>query len=85
MGWREVDSNPCVVLLLDVETADGVCFRGVADETLAITELSRLTPGQMLPVRDRPAAMDRYLALAKEADPVQVRELAELIAVHEGA
>lgn len=81
--------------MLDAETADGVCFRGIADETLAITELSWLTPGQMLPVRCGavrcgtvrygPAVMSHYFALAKGADPVQVWQLAEVIAPHEGA
>lgn len=55
VDWREVssDGSPRVVLMLDVETADGISFRGIADEDLTITELTRLAPGQTLPVRYR--------------------------------
>jgi hypothetical protein len=82
VDWREVggDGRPRVVLMLDVETADGISFRGVADEDLTITELTRLAPGQTLPVRYRPAVMDHYVALARDADPARVRQLADEIA-----
>lgn len=80
VDWREVNSNPRVVLLLDVETADGISFRGIADEDLTITELTRLAPGQALPVRYRPAVMDHYVALARDADPARVQQLADEIA-----
>lgn len=80
VDWREVNSNPRVVLLLDVETADGISFRGIADEDLTITELTRLAPGQTLPVRYRPAVMDHYVALARDADPAHVQQLADEIA-----
>lgn len=80
VDWREVNSNPRVVLMLDVETADGVSFRGIADEALTITELTRLAPGQTFPVRYRPAVMDHYVALARDADPAQVQRLADEIA-----
>ncbi len=80
VDWREVNSNPRVVLMLDVETAEGVSFRGVADEALTITELTRLAPGQMWPVRYRPAIMDHYVALARDADPAQVQQLSDEIA-----
>ncbi|MFJ2755821.1 hypothetical protein ACIO3S_09495 [Nocardioides sp. NPDC087217] len=80
VDWREVNSNPRVVLMLDVETADGTSFRGVADESFTITELTRLTPGQTLPVRYRPAVMDHYVALARDADPAHVQQLADQIA-----
>ena len=80
--WREVssDGSPRVVLMIDVETADGSSFRGIADEDLTITELTRLAPGQALPVRYRPAVMDHYVALARDADPAQVQQLADEIA-----
>ncbi|MFF1613828.1 hypothetical protein ACFVYA_39195 [Amycolatopsis sp. NPDC058278] len=80
VDWREVNSNPRVVLMFDVETADGISFRGVADEDLTITELTRLAPGQTLPVRYRPAVMDHYVALARDADPAHVRQLSDVIA-----
>jgi hypothetical protein len=80
VDWREVNNNPRVILMLDVETADGVSFRGIADEGLTITELTRLSPGQTLPVRYRPAVMDHYVALARDADPTQVQQLADQIA-----
>lgn len=80
VDWREVNSNPRVVLMFDVETADGISFRGIADEGLTITELTRLAPGQTLPVRYRPAVMDHYVALARDADPDQVRQLSDRIA-----
>jgi hypothetical protein len=80
VDWREVNSNPRVVLMFDVETAGGVSFRGVADEDLTITELTRLAPGQTLPVRYRPAVMDHCVALARDADPARVRQLSDEIA-----
>lgn len=82
MDWREVssDGSPRVVLMLDVETADGISFRGVADEDLTITALTRLAPGQTIPVRYRPAVMDHYVALARDADPADVQRLSEEIA-----
>jgi len=80
VDWREVNSNPRVVLMLDVETADGTSFRGIADESLTITALTRLTPGQTMPVRYRPAVMDHYVALARDADPAEVQQLSDLIA-----
>ncbi|WAL74787.1 hypothetical protein OU787_26760 [Kitasatospora sp. YST-16] len=69
VDWREVssDGSPRVVLMLDVETADGSSFRGIADEDLTITELTRLAPGQTMPVRYRPAVMDHCVALARDA------------------
>lgn len=82
VDWREVssDGSPRVVLMLDVETADGISFRGIADEDLTITELVRLAPGQTMPVRYRPAVMDHYVALAGDADPAQVQRLSDEIA-----
>ncbi|MEV0675429.1 hypothetical protein AB0I60_02785 [Actinosynnema sp. NPDC050436] len=80
VDWREVNSTPRVVLMLDVQTADGISFRGIADEDLTITELTRLAPGQTLPVRYRPAVMDHYVALARDADPAQVQQVADKIA-----
>ncbi|MFG2435808.1 hypothetical protein [Streptomyces sp. NPDC048508] len=82
VDWREVGSggSPRVVLMFDVETADGTSFRGVADEDLTITELTRLAPGQTLPVRYRPTVMDHYVSLARDADPAHVQQLADAIA-----
>ncbi|WP_343449475.1 hypothetical protein [Micromonospora oryzae] len=80
VDWREVNSNPRVILMFDVETADGISFRGIADEGLTITELTRLAPGQTLPVRYRPAVMDHYVALARDADPAHVQQLSDEIA-----
>ena len=82
VDWREVssDGSPRVVLMLDVETANGISFRGIADEDLTITELTRLAPGQTLPVRYRPAVMDHYVCLARDADPAHVRQLSDEIA-----
>ena len=80
VDWREVNSNPRVVLMLDVETADGISFRGIADENFTITELTRLAPGQTLPVRYRPAVMDHYVALARDADPAHVQQISDEIA-----
>ncbi|MET7959507.1 hypothetical protein ABZ356_17100 [Micromonospora zamorensis] len=80
VDWRELNSNPRVALMFDVETADGISFRGIADEGLTITELTRLAPGQTLPVRYRPAVMDHYVALARDADPAHVQQLSDEIA-----
>ena len=80
VDWREVNSNPRVVLMLDVETADGISFRGIADEDLTITDLTRLAPGQTMPVRYRPAVLDHYVALAGDADPAEVQLLTDEIA-----
>ncbi len=80
VDWREVNSNPRVVLMLDVETVDGISFRGIADEALTITELTRLAPGKALPVRYRPAVMDHCVALARDADPAEVQRLSDQIA-----
>ncbi|MFD5315242.1 hypothetical protein [Streptomyces sp. NPDC127098] len=82
VNWREVSSggSPRVILMLDVETAGGISFRGIADEDLTITELTRLAPGQTLPVRYRPAVMDHYVALARDADPAHVQRLSDEIA-----
>jgi hypothetical protein len=80
VDWREVNNNPRLILMLDVETADGVSFRGIADESFTITELTRLAPGQTLPVRYRPDVMDHYVALARDADPALVQQLSDEIA-----
>lgn len=80
VDWREVNSNPRVVLMLDVETADGLSFRGIADEDFTITALTRLAPGQTMPVRYRPGVMDHYVTLATDADPAQVQHLIDHIA-----
>jgi hypothetical protein len=85
VDWREINSNPRVALILDVKTADGISFRGIADEDLTITELTRLTPGDTLPVRYRPAVMDHYVAVARDAEPDQVKHLADEIAGRESA
>ncbi|MFD6066195.1 hypothetical protein [Amycolatopsis lurida] len=80
VDWREVggDGSPRMVLMLDVDTAGGISFRGIADEDLTLTELTRLAPGRTLPVRYRPAVMDHYVALAR--DPAQMRRLSAEIA-----
>lgn len=82
VDWREVssDGSPRVVLMFDVETVGGIPFRGIADEDLTITELTRLAPGQTLPVRYRPTVMDHYVALARDADPAHVQRLSDEIA-----
>lgn len=82
VDWREVSSDGGVraVLMLDVETAQGVSFRGIADEDLTVTQLTRLAPGQTLPVRYRPAVMDHYVAVARDADPAEVQRLSDEIA-----
>jgi hypothetical protein len=80
VDWRELNSNPRLVMMFDVETADGITFRGIADETVTITELTRLAPGQTMPVRYRPAVMDHYVALARDADPAEVQRLTDDIA-----
>lgn len=79
VDWREVNSNPRVVLMLDVETAEGGSFRGIADQGLTITELTRLTPGQIFPIRYRPAVMDHYVALARDLDPTPIQDLTERV------
>lgn len=80
VDWREINSNPRLALMLDVETVEGLSFRGIADEAFTITELTRLAPGQTLPVRYRPGVMDHYVALARDADPAEVQRLTDLIA-----
>ena len=82
VDWREVssDGNPRVVLMLDVETVEGTSFRGIADEDLTITALTRLAPGQTMPVRYRPGVMDHYVALARDADPADVQQVTDEIA-----
>jgi hypothetical protein len=85
--WREVssDGSPRVVLMFDVKTVDGISFRGIADEDLTITELTRLESGQTMPVRFRPAVIDHYVALARDVDPAVVQQLADEIARRETA
>lgn len=87
VDWREVssDGSPRVVLVLDVETTEGHSFRGIADEDLTITELTRLAAGQTMPVRYRPTVLDHYVALARDADPGRVQQLADEIARRKGA
>lgn len=80
VDWREVNDNPRVILMIDVETVDGISFRGVADESLTITELTRLVPGQALAVRYRPNVMDHYVALARDVDPARVQQISDEIA-----
>ncbi|MFF2053000.1 hypothetical protein ACFVU2_15475 [Leifsonia sp. NPDC058194] len=80
VDWREVNHNPRLVLMLDVETADGVSFRGIADEDFTVTELTRLSPGQTMPVRYRPGVFDHCVALARDADPAEVQRLTDEIA-----
>jgi hypothetical protein len=80
VDWREVNGSPRVVLMFDVETVGGTSFRGIADEDLTITELTRLAPGQTLPVRYRPAVMDHCVALARDADPAHVQQISDEIA-----
>ncbi len=82
VDWREVssDGSPRVVLMLDVETADGISFRGIADQTITITDLTRLAAGHTFPVRYRPAVMDHYVAIARDAEPSQVQQLTDEIA-----
>jgi hypothetical protein len=80
VDWREVNGSPRVVLMFDVETVGGISFRGIADEDLTITELTRLAPGQTLPVRYRPAVMDHCVALARDADPAHVQQISDEIA-----
>lgn len=77
VDWREVssDGTPRVVLMLDVTTPDGLSFRGIADESLTITALTRLEPGQRFPVRYRPAHLDHYVALARDAQLADVQQL----------
>ena len=81
VDWREIssDGSPRVALIFDVETAEGVAFRGIADESISITELTRLAPGQRIAVRYRPAVMDHYVALATDVDPAQVKDLIDRI------
>lgn len=81
VDWREVssDGSPRVALMLDVDAPGGSTFRGIADETLTITELTRLQPGQTFPVRFRPAHADHYVALARDADPADVQRVRDLI------
>ncbi|MFT4232248.1 MAG: hypothetical protein QM606_05665 [Leucobacter sp.] len=75
VDWREINNNPRIALMLDVDTLEGVSFRGIADEIFTVTEAARLAPGQRFPVRYRPAAMDHYVALAKDIDPAQTQAL----------
>lgn len=81
VDWREVssDGSPRVVLMLDVETAEGMRFRGIADENLTITALTRLQPGDLLPVRYLPAVQDHCVILAPDADPGEVERLTQVI------
>lgn len=68
LRWHEIggEGSPRVVLVFDVVAADGTSFRGIADETLTVTELVRLVPGQTHAVRFRPSVADHYVALARD-------------------
>jgi hypothetical protein len=79
VDWREINSNPRVALIFDVRTVDGAAFRGIADESLTITALARLAPGQTFPVRYRPAVRDHYVALARDVSPAETQDLADRI------
>ncbi|MBO9624900.1 MAG: hypothetical protein J7484_00845 [Microbacterium sp.] len=82
VDWREVssDGGVRVVLMLDVDTVGGVSFRGIADESLTVTELVRLAPGQLFPVRHRPAVRDHYVAVARDVGAEQTQALVAEIA-----
>ena len=80
VDWREVNAQARVVLMFDVETVEGVSFRGIADEVLTITEISRLEAGQRLAVRYRPAVMDHYVALARGVSAEDAQRLSDEIA-----
>lgn len=79
VDWREVNQEQRIVLMLDVQTADGQSFRGIADQALTITQIARLAAGQVFAVRYRPAVMDHYVALAADLDAAAVSKLAERI------
>lgn len=81
VDWREIssDGSPRVALIFDVRTVDGAAFRGIADESLTITALTRLAPGQTFPVRYRPAVPDHYVALARDVSPAETQDLADRI------
>lgn len=74
-----VDDQPQVDLVLDVETAVGGSFRGMARQVVDPVDLSRLTPGTVLPVRHRPDRSGDRVVLAMDADKEQIRRLAEQI------
>ncbi|WP_040164747.1 hypothetical protein [Microbacterium gorillae] len=86
LRWHEVssDGSPRVVLVFDVRTAEGFAFRGIADETLTITHLTRLREGQTMAVRYRPAVQDHYVALASDVDDATIRHLVEVIGGTDG-
>ncbi|WP_233598669.1 MULTISPECIES: hypothetical protein [unclassified Amycolatopsis] len=85
-GAVEADlSQESLGVLVDWREVGGISFRGVADEDLTITEITRLAPEQTLPVRYRPAVMDHYVALARDADPAHVRQLSDEIATRKRA
>ena len=77
VDWREVssDGSPRLVLMLDVTAPGGLAFRGIADLSMSITELTRLAAGQRFAVRYRPENLDHYVAIARDVDLVTAQRV----------
>ncbi|MFI5425769.1 hypothetical protein ACHMWU_02125 [Aeromicrobium sp. UC242_57] len=81
VDWREVSSDgfPRVVLMLDVTTPDGHSFSRNCRREPHDHRAHAPRPGTDIPVRYRPAHLDHYVALARDADPADVQQVVDQI------
>ena len=76
-----VNDRPQLELLLDVDTADGHRFRGVARSLVDLTELGMVAPGATLPVRYR---QDGKVAIATDAPQAELQSVMNRIQLASG-
>lgn len=68
-----VNDMPQLEILLDVETADGQSFRGMARQLVDLTDLAAVTPGATLPVRYLPGSTDGKVAIATDGSQEELQ------------
>lgn len=61
-----INDQPQLDIVLDVQTADGQSFRGVARQIIDLTDLAAVAPGASLPVRYLPGSTDGRVVLATD-------------------
>src|SRR5690349_1620826 len=76
-----VNDRPQLEIQLDVDTADGHRFRGVARALVDLTELGMVAPGATLPVRYR---QDGKVALATDASQAELQSVMNRVQLARG-
>ncbi|MCD0445710.1 hypothetical protein LO763_19055 [Glycomyces sp. A-F 0318] len=79
-----INDQPQLEILLDVDTADGQSFRGVARTIVDLTELAAVVPGAMLPVRYRPGSTDGVVAIAADAPQAELQAALDRVRLAKG-